>query len=68
MEHKILSDYIAVKKTAPKLLERYNNRLPEQILDIWKERGFGMFMSGFIRTIDPTDFEDLVQRAYFRGG
>lgn len=67
MIHKILEDFKIEKKVPVDLIDVYRDKLPEQIIQIWGEYGFGSFMNGFLRTIDPNKFQDLLQRAYCMG-
>ena len=67
MAHKILCDYKTEKRACRELISTYQNKLPEQVIAIWKEHGLGSFMDGFIKTVDPGAFQDLLQRVYFNG-
>ena len=67
MTNRILYDFKIEKKVSSELTDAYRGRLPEQIIQIWEEYGFGSFMDGFLRTINPNDFQDILQRAYFMG-
>ena len=67
MMYTILNDFIIEKKVPFELTNEYRGRLPKQIIQIWKEYGFGSFMKGFLRTINPNMFQDITNRAYFMG-
>lgn len=64
---RILDDFRTEKGVPAKLTDAYRDKIPNPIIQIWKEYGFGSFMNGFLKTINPNDFQDLLQRAYFRG-
>ena len=49
------------------LIKRYNNFLPEELLKLWTEKGFGTFMGGYLKTINPEEYIELVKETYFRG-
>ncbi len=67
MTYRILDDFRIEKKVPSELNDAYQGKLPEQIIQIWKEYGLGSFMDGFLRTINPNEFQDILQRAYFMG-
>ena len=63
----VLDDFRIEKKVPLDLIDAYRDKIPEQIIRIWEEYGFGNFMDGFLRTIDPNAFRNIVKRAYFMG-
>lgn len=67
MTYRILDDFRIEKKVPPDLIDAYRNKIPKLIIQIWEDYGFGSFMNGFLRTIDPNEFQDILQRAYYMG-
>lgn len=67
MTYRVLDDFSIEKKVPLELIEDYRDKLPKQIIQIWEEYGFGSFMDGFLKTINPHEFQDILQRAYFMG-
>ena len=67
MTHRVLVDYETKKKVPTEIIDAYRDKLPSQIIQIWKEYGFGSFMDGFLKTINPNEFQEILQRAYFMG-
>lgn len=67
MPYKILDDYKSEKTACREPISMYRDKLPEQVIAIWKEYGLGSFMNGFIKTVDPDTFQNLFQRVYFNG-
>lgn len=63
----IISDYISAGPVPAATVERYGHRIPKELLQIWQERGFGSFFGGYFKVIDPSDYEELLQKCYFRG-
>jgi hypothetical protein len=39
-------------------LKRYENKVPESLIEIWKTSGFGKYNGGLIEFVNPADFED----------
>ena len=66
-KYRVLDDFKIEKKVPIELIHAYQDKLPKQIIQIWEEYGFGSFMNGFLRTINPNEFQNILQRAYFMG-
>ncbi|WP_044529821.1 GAD-like domain-containing protein [Herbaspirillum sp. B65] len=41
-------------------LEKWRDRLPDQLLKYWQEEGWCEYANGLFCTVDPDDYEDLV--------
>lgn len=41
-------------------IERWRGRLPDQLLAYWQEEGWCGYANGLIWTVDPDDYEDLI--------
>ncbi|MDE6658218.1 MAG: DUF1851 domain-containing protein [Oscillospiraceae bacterium] len=67
MEHEILKDFVTVKNVDLNLISRYEKILPEGILSLWKEKGFGTFYGGYLKTINPDEYKSLIESSYFMG-
>lgn len=63
----IFNDYIPSGAVPAATVEKYGHRIPEELLQVWQERGFGSFFGGYFKVIDPADYEGLLQQCYFRG-
>lgn len=49
------------------LCERYKSIVPDELIDIWKNYGFGSFLNGYLKVINPDEYQELVRTTYFRG-
>lgn len=49
------------------LLFKYEAILPDELLHIWKEHSFAALLGGYLRVIDPDDYQELLAETYFRG-
>lgn len=43
------------------LCARYQDRLPEPLLHVWRKYGFGTFLNGYLKMVNPEDYQDLLQ-------
>ena len=65
MELKALQDFEAYSEVPEETVSKYKGRIPEQFIGIWKEYGFGSFLGGYFKLINPDDFLDFTQKSYF---
>ncbi len=57
---KVLNDFKIDKKVPSELIDKYVNLVPEEIIIMWKNYGFGTFMNGYFKSINPDDFKDIL--------
>lgn len=43
------------------LLHNYSGRVPDKILRLWEEDGFAGYMDGFLWTVNPSEYEEIVK-------
>lgn len=62
LEYEVLKDF---KKVANGVISEYDGRLPKDIIELWNEYGFGSFLNGYLKVINPHDYDDIVKESYF---
>ena len=50
-----------------KLLQKYKTIVPDELAKIWGEYGFGRLLGGYLKVINPEDYQQLLNETYFRG-
>ena len=60
----ILKDFKLEKKVSEEIINKYKNKIPEQVLDIWQNYGFGSFLNGYLKIVNPEEYEDLLKETY----
>lgn len=45
-----------LRKPTSEMLERFQGKVPAELLDFWQEYGFGNYGGGLLKIIDPTDY------------
>lgn len=58
-------DYISVLNIEQKIVEKYNNVIPQKLLELWENKGLGMFMDGYLKTINPDEYKNILNESYF---
>jgi len=45
------------QKASAKIIDKYKKKLPEELIEFWKEEGFCAYSDGLIWVVNPDDFE-----------
>ena len=48
--------------------EKYNDQLPSEVLTVWREYGFGTLLNGYLKVVDPDDYQELLADTYHWSG
>lgn len=57
-------DYNIVQKPTEEGLSLFKGKLPSQLIDFWNSYGFGIFMNGYLKLINPSEFQPVFDEAY----
>lgn len=49
------------------VINKYKSILPKELLELWKDYGLAKMCNGYIRVINPDDYQEMLNDAYFRG-
>ena len=66
MAHEVLKDFIKFSDVNSDIIQRYESILPDGMISLWKEKGFGTFYNGYLKTINPDDYKQLIEKTYFQ--
>lgn len=67
MLNKLLDDFKKEKKVDILLINEYAGKIPEELIEIWTEVGFGTFYDGYLKIVNPHEYKELIDETYFRG-
>jgi hypothetical protein len=56
--------YTVVEKPTSKVVARYRDQVPADLLELWEQYGFGIFGDGYLRIVNPADYVELVADTY----
>ena len=65
MRFEILKAFQFEQKVPQEVIQKYKDYIPEQLLYVWEEYGFGSFMNGYLRVINPDEYQELIDEFYF---
>ena len=66
MRFERLNDFVYFSEVEENCIRKYSEKIPTELLEIWKEYGFGAFFGGYLKVINPDDYMDLLKESYFR--
>ncbi|MBC1905417.1 DUF1851 domain-containing protein [Listeria booriae] len=61
-----MNDFIHVNKMAEEVCQKYSGKIPDELLSIWRDYGIGGLLNGYLKIINPDDFQDILEETYFR--
>ncbi|MBC1292258.1 DUF1851 domain-containing protein [Listeria booriae] len=66
MEHKVMNDFISIDRVTEDVCKKYSGSVPDELVNIWREYGVGTLLGGYLKLINPDDFQDILEEGYFR--
>ncbi|KJQ53336.1 GAD-like domain-containing protein [Microbacterium sp. SA39] len=52
-----IADFVVHAPVPAEIVEDYRGRVPDELVEIWEQYGYGTFADGFLRVIDPKLYE-----------
>ncbi|MGF6822551.1 hypothetical protein M2317_001458 [Microbacterium sp. ZKA21] len=52
-----IADFVPHAPVPAEIIEEYRGRVPDELIEIWEQYGYGTFGLGFLRVIDPKLYE-----------
>ncbi len=66
MPIKIFNDFVSEEKTSEGIITSYIGKIPEDMLEVWKQYGFGSILGGYLKIVNPDEFQPLLKDVYVR--
>ena len=63
----MLKDFNKIADMPQDVIDKYQDQVPSELLQIWQEDGLGTFLNGYLKVINPDDYLEFIQETYFRG-
>lgn len=67
MSERLFENFLKENDVSQQLCNKYETVLPGELIDLWRKYGFGSFMEGYLKIINPEEYQDLLIDTYFRG-
>ena len=52
---------------SPRLCARFSSLLPAGLTEVWRKYGFGTLLDGYLKLVNPEEYQDLLQDTYALG-
>ncbi|WP_144697492.1 T6SS immunity protein Tdi1 domain-containing protein [Fictibacillus phosphorivorans] len=62
----IFKDFKKVSEVEEYTINKYKDMLPEELIAAWKTYGYGTFMNGYLKIINPDEYKSIVNDSYLR--
>lgn len=63
----IFDSFIMNSEVDSSTIQKYGNKVPQELLNIWETKGYGSILNGYLRIIDPDKYMSIIQKYYFKG-
>ena len=65
MEFKNFQDFKLHSKVPEEIIKKFEGKIPNRFIKLWTSYGFGSFMKGYFKVINPDDYINFVRKSYF---
>ncbi|MEH7585165.1 GAD-like domain-containing protein, partial [Priestia megaterium] len=55
-----LKDFKLHSKVPSEIIEKYKELVPNEVINFWGNYGFGTFMQGYFKSVNPEEFKDIL--------
>lgn len=52
-----IADFVSHAPVEPEIISEYRGRVPDELVELWEQYGYGTFGEGFLRVINPKLYE-----------
>lgn len=62
----VFKDFILHKEVSEVSINKFKDKVPEQLIKAWREYGFGSILNGYLKIVNPEEFQSLLEDVYAR--
>lgn len=66
MNDDLFKEYNFNNKVDIKVIDKYKQIIPIELISVWKEYGFGSILNGCLKIVNPEEYQSVVDMSYFR--
>lgn len=67
MKRKIFEDFVTEMPAPKETIEKYRGKLPAELIEAWEQYGFGTFLDGYLKIVNPDEYQELLCDVYYDG-
>ncbi|MDM5186252.1 GAD-like domain-containing protein [Bacillus sp. DX4.1] len=57
----VLSDFEVNEKVSSTTIDKYRNKVLNEIIEFWERYEYGSFLNGYLKVVNPDDFMEVLQ-------
>ncbi|GHU61368.1 hypothetical protein FACS189418_0910 [Clostridia bacterium] len=65
MNELFFDDFILYQKSEDSIVKEYITKVPNELIEIWRNYGFGSVKSGYLKIINPNEWLDILVESYY---
>ncbi len=65
MDFDVLKDFVASGAVSAETMDKYQNLIPAELLEVWQKYGLGSFYGGYLKIINPDEYRDVLDHSYY---
>lgn len=62
----IFKDFKINHEVPTEVYNKYVKELPKQVMKVWEEYGFGSILNGYLKIVNPEEYQSLISETYMR--
>lgn len=62
----LFKDFKKTSQVEEYTINKYKDILPEDLIKVWKTYGYGSFLNGYLKIINPDEFNSFINDTYLR--
>ena len=62
----IFNDFKLEKKVSNETIEKYKNKVPKELIEVWRKYGFGSLLNGYLKIVNPEDYKEVLVESYIQ--
>lgn len=66
MNDDLFKEYKINSKVNSKIINKYNEIIPIELISVWENYGFGSILNGGLKIVNPEEYQLVVDMSYFR--
>lgn len=64
----LFDGFVKEAGVSPEVFAKFSPLLPPELTEVWQKYGFGSLLDGYLKMVNPEDFQDLLRDTYALGG
>lgn len=56
-----IDGFIKKSDVEDRIINKYKGKVPQEIIDFWEKYGFGSFLGGYLKSVNPEVFEEVLK-------